>query len=921
MHLSLLLIYRYWTAHKKQFFLIILAVVLLVIFLTTALLLTRTQLRRDYASGLYEKGYATLYYTDVSDDIYDDMLNNELVEDIGQMATYGKIGNDTHNYTFGAYLDDYAENLEYIPITAGRFPKKSGEVALFDTVIEEIFFTTEPEDYLNKQITLQVYPNDETGQPAETAQDEITLTVVGILEDTQSRDNKEILPAWNTEEGPSTPIIYLSQEDCKNYTNRTIFTLLTLYNDYIGTDEQYDTMMDFILYYNDLGAYTGMFTGRFSASVSVTNYRASSKKFFTRIYTNSTVLVIEYLSAIAILICAISLFGVMSSAYPKRMESLRLLRRIGYSRGAIFGQVVIEWIILLLSGIVIGFIIGIGLYELVLLIQYSLFDMPALQAFHAEWSVNQVTNNPFITSIICAAITFLLGYILYFIATRHPRKNHVVRRGHPRRFGRIITTLSGNTLSTICSVISLTLVLTVSVMCYTYYTNDGKGDTDDITYPFYLDDSSEASFYSYGGINMLTENVDICLYTTGTASSGITNINNFGIDANTASKIANIDGVSRVEAYGFNYAFNIYDNTEDIPNALTNEPVELEYDIVALLPDDSRIYYNVPALIGNDDVITQLESCVQDGAIGTIDNGITLVLYNTNSIAQAAYNVGDEIHTIALDANGNYRDITFTIEAIATLPMYMAESNPNLFQLSDFGQDQFFFCTDDVALSSGLAKTNLDYTYISLSDNANEKDVLNTIADILPSDTTIKIQTLSQCKSDYTTYRINAYATIFFLFLIFLFLAIFGFAAQVSARLEKRRRNSEILHAIGCDQRRLDHIFLGNILRNTLISAILGTVATYALQAFLRYQYNRAWEIDNAIWADPDYTAEMMAERNNLVSKYLLNYQMHLVPIIIPILLVALCLIIIAGITGTIALQRDRKNSLNDQQLKERNDV
>ena len=46
---------------------------------------------------------------------------------IGRTAICGKLGNDKTQYTYGTYIDDAAEDLEYVKLSSGRFPEKTGE--------------------------------------------------------------------------------------------------------------------------------------------------------------------------------------------------------------------------------------------------------------------------------------------------------------------------------------------------------------------------------------------------------------------------------------------------------------------------------------------------------------------------------------------------------------------------------------------------------------------------------------------------------------------------------------------------------------------------------------------------------------------------------------------------------------------------
>lgn len=64
--------------------------------------------------------------------------------------------------------------------------------------------------------------------------------------------------------------------------------------------------------------------------------------------------VIRYFSIIAVVISAISLFGILFSVMPERMKSLNLVRKIGCSKHRAAAIILTEWLFLLISGTALG---------------------------------------------------------------------------------------------------------------------------------------------------------------------------------------------------------------------------------------------------------------------------------------------------------------------------------------------------------------------------------------------------------------------------------------------------------------------------------------------------------------------------------------------------------------------------------------
>lgn len=88
--------------------------------------------------------------------------------------------------------------------------------------------------------------------------------------------------------------------------------------------------------------------------------------------------VIGYFSVIAIVVSAISLFGILFSVMPERMKSLDLIRKIGCSKRRVAVIILMEWLFLLICGIAIGTIAGIAIYEFVLWIQNAPVILPLI---------------------------------------------------------------------------------------------------------------------------------------------------------------------------------------------------------------------------------------------------------------------------------------------------------------------------------------------------------------------------------------------------------------------------------------------------------------------------------------------------------------------------------------------------------------
>ncbi len=915
MKTDIFLIYRYWKAHKNQLFRMLISIVILTVLLLVSILMVRTECRRTFEEYLYGKGASTYMYLDLSEEAYADMQTDELYESGGQVAIYGKMGNDANQYTCGAYLDENAADLEYLKLTAGRFPESAGEAAVYDYVIEDNYFTSDAESYLGVEITLQTYDFQEGSNWTGEQTGEETVKIVGIIETDDLRETKEYGSIWDVSYTQiSMPIIYIYPEE--NTTPSYVYTMIKLKGDDILTEEKASQLEDFMMsYYDTYGAAPHTSVGYRTAAESVANYSVGSETTQTQIYTNDTMTVLQYFSVIAILISAISLFGIMFPVMESRMKSIHLLRTIGYSKRQVLRQLFLEWIWLLCSGLILGIVLGCGIYELILFVQNKWLGLSALHSYTAEWAVLQVTKNPFVVAILCTVCTFAIGYLLYFLRVRFFSKQRLHRRKKVRSFRKIQSTLSGRPFVKSMQVITLALVLATTSMCYSYYTISGKGDG------YFTDDNFKGDlYYSYGGIQMNDNNVDICLYNTIQNTTGLAVLGDNGIPADTLDSISSIDGVETVWSVVLHNSFNAYYEKDDpdAPNEIRTYYAELAENADEELHPDERDYYQILARFGNDEVMEHLAQYVQEGEIGQYENGLTVVYYEKNGGMLSAYSIGDTVQTCVGTDSSDYATPVYheseeVIEAIAVIPESAAEDEPMLYTIFDTGNTITFAAPQETAVTFGTYKENYDYTYITLADGVSESDVLPEIQALLDSSMQVKLQTLSACHADFRAYMIAQYASIFFVFFILILMSITGYYSLISMRLQSSQKNTAILRTFGMSEQAQRRNFFWHMIENTIGSIVLGSGIVYLLRWLLRTKYQAALDVFG--YPDGDLLGAdetVYAQVNQLEHTYLLNHEIFNAPVWKAILVSALALLVLSVIV-TILIQHTKKAPILEQ--------
>ena len=875
-----------------------------------------TECRRAFENMLYGKGNTSYTYADLSEEIFSEMQSDELVEDIGRTAVCGKLVNEYQQYTYGAYLDSSAENLEYLKLAAGRFPTAAGEAALYDYILEDLFFTTEPASFIGREITLSQFNFGEGNSTGERV-GEITLKIVGIIQKDELREQKEYLSGWigyGNFSVKSMPVIYLFSGDCDITEQMSSYTLVRLKNDDILTEEQTEiALKDFLLKYNKkYKIVPSSRAGIKTAAQSVANFAVESENIQTRIYQSDTMTVIRYFSIIAVVISAISLFGILFSVMPERMKSLNLVRKIGCSKRQVAAIILTEWLFLLISGTVLGIAAGAVLYELILLIQSGFFGLSPLHGYTAEWAVIQVTDNPFISAIICAVCMFALGYAVYFARFLFKKKDRR-KSGKVRSLRQILRKLSGNAFAKIMQILSLSPVLFAAVMCYSYFTIDGKGGG-------YFTDSelNGDAYYNCAKVNMRDSKTDICVYTSGNGCFGLAVVDDFGLPVDTADKIAQINGVREIQCFSVNTAFNLFypKNSTEVPAEISRFYAELLKNADEMLHPNERDYYPIPSVFGNKTSMDRLSEFVTEGEIGSYENGLTMVLYERDGKAVYPYKIGDTVNSIAIDGGPAHRghDMEFVIEAIAVIPETAKETAPITYAEFDFSDGLTFAAPQETAIQLNTYKEKFSNAYISLNEGADIHAVTQKIQKLLDSSMRVKLRTITECDEAYQSSYIARFASVIVLFAILVLMTIIGCYSIISMRLQISKPKIAVLRAVGLSEKKRGRAFLLQNVFGTIISCIIGTGLVYGLRLLIDAKYNEAL----ACFGYPNgdlfgASAEVYKQVNDLNSTYLLSYEIQNAPVVLPLIVTSLALVGLSAVISLILLHGSKNESFISQ--------
>ena len=538
--------------------------------------------------------------------------------------------------------------------------------------------------------------------------------------------------------------------------------------------------------------------------------------------------------------------------------------------------------------------------------------LPKLRGYTVEWCVQQITENPFVISVVCATGTFTLGYLLFYIYL-HIKSRRLIRRDRVRSFGRIKSVVSGIPFANIMQMLSVALILFAAVMCYAFCSMDGKGKGY-----FHNDDLDRDTYYTYGQLDMETSDVDICLYDQGSGITGGVLLTDTGLTEDGRKSIADMNEVKSIESFSTNDGFDIfYDrNDEDIPDGLWQAEVQFPEDTEEFYHADDRFYFNVPAIWLDDNGMRKLDKYVKEGSIGTHENGVACVEYEYDGMtAESPYKIGDVMHTMTVNGKGEYKETVEIVDAIIVIPETTKESDPILYaglgRASQYGYA--IVASQDTAVSIGMFKTCYDVTYISLSNRGDIDRVVSRFADILDSSMELRIRTIDECDKEYREAYISQYASTICLFFILLIMAAWGYWELVTMRYQNGRRNVAIMRALGMEKHSWNMTFIWHNIRNALVSCAVGAGMVYGMRWLLRYKYEQALNMFN--WPETDLwnvDADVIKEVTRLQHVFLFDSEIFVVPMGRALVLIGTFLVVISTIITVLVIHKKKSEEIID---------
>ena len=467
--LSMNLSLKYWMKHRKQAFSVIITIALSMAALTCVAFLARSSSVSDMEEQLDYSGNYDIIVPDITNEKIEKIKSDDRFALSGVIYRGGivKAVGDV-SFVFGALKDESSQDLYHFSTTSGRYPKQSGEIAAYRRFFEMSGVAPE----LGNTVTLELIDND--GKIIGNKD----YKIVGILDDERGTKIDRQLKMC---QGYAFPQVFLSSDDMPQKTKYDLIATYTIGADINAIKKELSN--------DGITAYDGgrilMLTSislapiqELSEKALIEGLRYAQKDFYA--YA-----LIPIVTAVVLITAFISIISIMSSVLADRKRQLSLLRCIGMEKASALKMSIKETAVFVLSGTIIGFMIGVLVYIAILFIQSRFFGLKVYPAFNANEVIKAITVDPYITPAICCLLCSLLAIVLPYIqfiksspsqAFRQITTNRSTRMHRIKRKFFVLSRISTQQLESMFCLVIIIAVMWSSVFGYLYFISKSEHD-------------------------------------------------------------------------------------------------------------------------------------------------------------------------------------------------------------------------------------------------------------------------------------------------------------------------------------------------------------------------------------------------------------------------------------------------------------
>jgi ABC-type antimicrobial peptide transport system permease subunit len=446
----------YWKCNKKQLFQLISVLILTMAGLVSACLYGRSALLGQLDNWLNERGNfdISVYYPD--DEISEFLMNDDRFIEKSKIFRIGTgcFDNDI-TVDVGYFADNQAEDMFHLQLVEGHFPEKENEICIDELTLKELGYAAK----INQEIHMTINTNDGLSK-------ENDYKIVGIIKIKSQGEYGISYARLNQDRAGNEyypPLIYMFKDDARQITDCE--------NDYIflGNVNYIDGFDDYSMLYELNTKFEQIIcsdtTYNFSRSQIIAaitmqdnaylregiGYLANEKyigsELMQKDYYNGVLIPVFFI--IFVLVTIFSLYSVLKLTLVDRYKEIGILRCLGMEMRQLIAMLMIEMAIFLFAGLIVGFILGVLIYAITLIIQKNIYSQDIIWAFKLDdfWGkyISMVTHNPYI--IPALIIILVVTVVFFFYIVNNLRNNSpsevILKKTYRHKFRKIDDSLVG----------------------------------------------------------------------------------------------------------------------------------------------------------------------------------------------------------------------------------------------------------------------------------------------------------------------------------------------------------------------------------------------------------------------------------------------------------------------------------------------
>ncbi len=900
MKTTLYLLQKYWRKHKKDLFAAVFSGTLLVGILFVVIILWRESCARSV--DFHERGVGSydIIISNSNDEILADVTQGKSGYKYGYIDVLGEIGNDAERFYCGVLHDEY--NLYNLPLTAGRLPETSREIAADSDTLAALRWTGK----CGEEITLDGETYTVTGIVGISDSNEYVRT--GLNDPAVSVGEHHTLPAVILGDSDKTPIYrvdFLGDYYCGELLPGMDGELLSKglrdrRNAYeLALAPKYNTDKTWIWF----------------------NYPADFLKNDTATDFNVAI------SYIGIITAVLSMYFVLKSVFANRADRMNMLRRIGMNGRAFAKFYALECAFLTAVQTIAGLALGNAVYGGIFAYKVFILGERPVSGYFNSYKISGVSRDPFLYAVCFSIISFISAYLLCVLTSKTKQKK---LRGHkkPRSLARCIERSFSQGGVAVIQTIALTLICFSVIMGCLFYSESAKADIENriLGIDGKINELGTGLMtetdYRVGenGVDMNTEGIAEYYRCSAPMVNGVGHMDNSrdrnilyvnadstkGFGDDTAEKLPP-DTVS----FGtMEYVFlasdepvNAYGAEIDLSNEeVRNLLIQMNSDEYKNFFDDGQLgskhLYQAPTKLIDSNTAKRLSEYVADGEIDidAINCGEEIIVTYSQTVPPFAVGNRITIHMAESKSDGygigKITDANVTVGALVKIPK---AENPVLFDAACSDRQFNLATTSAGALAIGAPCANYTQAY---AYEEVEGSPFPITAD--PVVTRVKDIRRADFISKMTTFGSIA--------VLFILMSLLGFAAYfngIGVKIRSKRYEISVLRAEGMPLTAVRKRIMLSCLKIPLISCIAAYVMIKAMQIITKHI---ALVNFGDAWMNTFNDAEASERRQYLSRTLFLTHYMWVPNAEIPTLIVFAVLCAVTFILTAMALKKFRRD-------------